>query len=441
MQCMCSDQKKNRLHALLFSEVRGDTRRYRSLHLVEQIFALGLNCDFVHMADWALFEKVLQDTDIVIFHRVAFGDHVKRLLDYFRSRNSLILFDFDDLIFDVDAFQFINSPDFADPIRVEMYLQTMRNISAMLEHSEGVLVSTNFLSDRIASLGKPVWVHRNAFSLEMLTCSESARVKKPDNVGKVVIGYASGTSTHNRDFELVKPALQSIMRRDPRVVLRLVGPLDPGVGWEGLESRIERQKLVPWRKLPGILAGFDINLAPLVMDNPFAQSKSEIKYMEAAMVETPTIASATDAFRYAICGGETGLLVDSPDGWQSAIEHLVQDANLRVELGQRAYQAVIKEYHPVTRATQLAKTLDEISEKLRGQPFWQGNGPDEGSILARTQSMSQSKRWLPRRYEKDPSNFELGLYSLRHRGWKTFLRQVWIFFRRLVAPVFPFKQG
>lgn len=426
---------------MALSEVRGDTRRYRSLHLLEQLSTLGLNCEFVHMAAPALFEKTASRWDVVFFHRIAFGDHVKRLLDHFQAQNSLVLSDFDDLIFDVDAFQFIDSPDFVDPIRVEMYLQNMRNIRAMLEHSEGVLASTNFLSARIASLGKPVWVHRNAFSLEMLACSESARVKKPDNLGKVVIGYASGTPTHNRDFELVKPALQSVMRRDPRVVLRLVGPLDPGAGWEGLESRIERQKLVPWRKLPGILAGFDINLAPLVMDNPFAQSKSEIKYMEAAMVETPTIASATDAFRYAIRCGETGLLVDSPDGWQSAIEHLVQDANLRAELGQRAYQAVIKEYHPVTRATQLAQTLDEISEKLRGQPFWQGNRPDESSILARAQSMSQSKRWLPRLYEKDPSNFELGLYSLRHRGWKTLLRQVWIFFRRLLAPIFPFRKN
>lgn len=441
MQHMCSDQKKTKLQALLLSEVRGDTRRYRSLHLVEQFFALGLNCEFVHMADRALFEKVIHDWDIVIFHRVAFGDHVKRLLDYFKSRNSLILFDFDDLIFDVEAFQFINSPDFVDPIRSEMYIQNMRNIRAMLEHSEGVLASTNFLSDRIASLGKPVWVHRNAFSLEMLACSEVARVKKPDNAGKVVIGYASGTPTHNRDFELVKPALQSIMRRDPRVVLRLVGPLDPGAGWEGLESRIERQKLVPWRKLPQVLAGFDINLAPLVMDNPFAQSKSEIKYMEAAMVETPTIASATDAFRYAIRDGETGLLVDAPEGWGSAIERLARDVDLRTRLGQNAYQAVMKEYHPVTRAGQLAQTLGEVSEQLRGQPFWQGSRPDSIAISERARLMSQGKRWLPKRYEKDPSNFELGLYSLRHRGWKMLLRQIWIYIRRLVAPIFPFKQN
>ena len=426
---------------LVLSEVRGDTRRYRALHLVEQLGLLGASCEFIHMADPALYDKAFQSWNVVVFHRVAYGDHVRRLLDYFQAHHTLVFSDFDDLIFDVDAFQFINSPDFVDPIRVEMYVQNMRNIRAMLENSEGVLASTNFLSDRISALGKPVWVHRNAFGLEMLACSEAARARKLSNAGKVVIGYASGTPTHNRDFELVKPALQAVMRRDPRVVLRLVGPLNPGAGWEGLESRIEHMKLVPWRKLPQILAGFDINLAPLVMDNPFAQSKSEIKYMEAAMVETPTIASATDAFRFAIHDGETGLLVETPEAWESAIERLAQDASLRDEMGQRAYQAVIKEYHPVTRATQLVQTLDEMSQQLRGQSFWQEDRPDAGAIAERARSTSRGKGWQPRRYEKDPSNLELGLYSLRHKGLKTLARQVWIYFRRLVAPIFPFKQG
>jgi hypothetical protein len=60
----------------------------------------------------------------------------------------------------------------------------------------------------------------------------------------------------------------------------------------------------------------DINLAPLVMDNPFAQSKSEIKYMEAALVRAPTIASPTDAYRFAIRPGEN--VPTAPAGsWKS----------------------------------------------------------------------------------------------------------------------------
>lgn len=426
---------------LVMSEVRGDTRRYRALHLVEQLSLANISCEFIHMADPRIWNLLDRPWTMVIFHRVAYGDHVEQMLKAFHKTGTRILSDFDDLIFDPEMFLHINSPDFADPVRTKVYLQNMRNIRAMLDQSEGVLASTNYLSDCIASLGKPVWIHRNAFSLEMLACAEAARTKKNENKSNVIIGYASGTPTHNRDFELIRPALQAVMRRNPRVVLRLVGPLDPGSGWDGLENRIERTKLVPWRKLPDILAGFDINLAPLVMDNPFAQSKSEIKYMEAAMVETPTVASATDAFRFAIREGETGLLVDAPDKWERAIERLAQDAELRARLGKNAYQAVMKEYHPVTRATQLVQVLDEMSLKLRGQPFWQEDKPDANAIAERSRSMSQGKRWMPKRFEKDPSNFELGLYSFRHKGLKILVRQLWIYFRRLISPIFPYKRG
>ena len=427
------------LKILILSEVRGDTRRYRALHLVEQLRLLGVHCEFVHMADPGIWEKAAQPWDGVVFQRVAFGGHVERLVDQFRRRGTLILSDFDDLIFDPEAFQYIDSPDFVDPIRAEMYVENMRNIHRMLMECEGVLASTDFLAQRIAQMGKPVWIHRNAFSLEMLAQAEKARAEKQLRPDRIVIGYASGTLTHNRDFELVKPAVQAVMRRHSQTVLRLVGPLDPGGGWEGLEGRLKRMKLVPWRKLPEVLAGFDINLAPLVKDNPFAQSKSEIKYMEAAMVETPTIASATDAFCFAIRDGENGLLAEDAGGWEASIERLVQEPEMRVQLGKMAYQMVRENYHPVRRAQQLAATLDEMRLRLRDEAGGQVLQTGVESLNARAQARSAAQHWLPRRYEQDPSNFALGLYSLRHKGPWTLARQVWIYLRRKLAPLFPFS--
>ena len=61
---------------------------------------------------------------------------------------------------------------------------------------------------------------------------------------------------------------------------------------------------MPWRKLPEIQVQFDINLAPLEIDNPFGQSKSEIKYVEAALLRVPTIASPSDS--YSACHPASG---------------------------------------------------------------------------------------------------------------------------------------
>lgn len=421
--------------------VRGDTRRYRSLHLVEQLRLAGLDSEFIHLADPSIWERLQQPWSAVVFQRVDYNQHLVRILDLLQRQGTLILSDFDDLIFDPSAMQYIDSPDFADPVRRQLYRQNMHNIQAMLEHSEACLASTDFLAQRIRQAGKPVWIHRNAFSLEMLSCAQkSSRVKLKDHSGRIVVGYASGTPTHNTDFELVKPGLMKLMRQDPRVELHLIGPLDPGKGWGDLAGRIRRQALVPWRRLPELLANFDINLAPLVLDNPFSQSKSEIKYMEAAMLAVPTIASPTDAFQFAIRHGENGWLAGNPEAWYEGLCTLTSDEALRQRIGSQACLDVLRDYHPVKRAKEIVCTLDDISENLRGASFFKGNVPVDEEINLRAGLAEKKNAWLPANYMQEPSRIKLSLYTLRNRGLKTLILSAWILFRRLISPIIPFRK-
>ena len=48
--------------------------------------------------------------------------------------------------------------------------------------------------------------------------------------------------------------------------------------------------------LPALISEVDINLAPLV-DSIFNRAKSEIKWIEAALVKVPTVASKIGAFQ------------------------------------------------------------------------------------------------------------------------------------------------
>jgi glycosyltransferase involved in cell wall biosynthesis len=419
---------------VVLSGVRGDTRRYRSFHPYEQLKLAGVNCQLTHITDRALEEKIAGAAG-VIFHRTAFDPRVQRLFAMLTRQKSLVISDVDDLVFDPDAFQWIASPDFQDPIRAALYQEDMRRNRATLDASQAVMASTEYLAERVRALSRPTWVHRNAFSLEMLAVSDHANRNRKPRDRKVIIGYASGTPTHDRDFETAKPALQKILRRYSGTELWLVGPLDPGEGWGTLETQIKHFKLVPWRELPHIQALFDINIAPLKTNNPFAQSKSEIKYVEAGLVRVPTIASPTAAFSHAIHPGTTGFLAEDEQAWTETIARLIEQPELREAVAKHAYEDILERYHPVVRAAELVNTINTIYEHLHQHallPAYNRQAPGAQS------GVPESRSWLSPEMERSPTLTKMGLYTLRQRGLRTLLMQVWIYFRRLLAPIFPY---
>jgi glycosyltransferase involved in cell wall biosynthesis len=391
---------------------------------------VGIDAVVSHVTDGNL-PRLISQAVVVVFHRVANDPYIEALIRSLRRRGALTLFDADDLTFDPQAFQWIDSPDFADPVRSALYQEDLRRNQATLALCDGALTSTDYLVRHIRSQSKLARVHRNGFSLEMLRRSENAFRERRAASESMVIGYASGTLTHNRDFSLVRPALQRILARHPQVELWIAGALDPGDGWEGAGERLHRVPFMPWAELPTVLAQFDVNLAPLVSDNPFAQSKSEIKFMEAALVRVPTVASPTEAFSQAICSGKNGFIAGDEGEWETALERLIVDEPVRRQIASQAYTDTIAGYHPAHRAGQLVETLETISAELDGQPlrFSALTGRKAGEESADPGELA------------DPSLARMAWYTLQHRGAGTLLRQEWIYFRRLLAPLFPFSAG
>ncbi len=414
--------------ALLLSGVKGDTRRYRTFHPFEQLRLAGADCSLSHITDPLLQEKIARAA-LVIFHRVVDDGRFRAALRAVERRGALPLADVDDLVFDPAAFRWIHSPDFHDPVRAALYQEDMRRAGAALRACRGVIASTPFLAGRVEELGRPAWVHRNAFSLEMLALAEAARGHKRAGDGRVVIGYASGTPTHDRDFQQAKPALQAVLREYPHTELWLVGPLDPGGDWGAQAAQIKHHAFTPWRALPALLAQWDINLAPLVVDSPFSQSKSEIKYVEAALVETPTVASPTQAYVYAIRPGENGELAAVEAAWRASLERLIASPEERRRMGAQALADAMQRYHPAARAVELVALLNQAGEQLCGRAFFAA-APIHPA--ANFQPLPGAEE------ENQPTLARLALHSLRYRGPGVLLRQAWILLRRALARFLPY---
>ncbi len=412
---------------LVVSGVRGDTRRYRAFHLHQQLRLAGVECALSHLTDPHLPERVSR-ADVLVLHRVAYDDYVARLIAVLRRRGGLLLVDTDDLIFDPQAFKWIDSPDFRDPVRARLYRQEMARHRRTLEAADGALASTDYLANYVRSSGKPAWVHRNAACLEMVRRSEQARSRKPQRGVKLVVGYASGTPTHNNDFATIAPPLQAALRDWPELEVWIIGHLDLDSSWAAYSGRLQRFASVDWRALPSWLSRLDINLAPLVADNPFSQSKSEIKFMEAALVGLPTLAARTDAFQFAIRDGENGFLSSGPQEWTAKLTRLRQ-AEVRESLGKQAHVDASAGYAPEVRSRQAIALLNEAASTLGRSFSWEYH-PAE--------ALQPAEYDWPPEFERRPTFAEMGLYTLRNRGMRTLTGQTWVFFRRWLAKFIPY---
>jgi len=414
---------------------RGDAQRYRCVHLRQQLGLCRIPCQVREFRGES--SEANHDYDLVVFHRIPFDRYIDRLVSQIHERGGLVIFDTDDLIFDSSALGWVRALSNEDALRIELHTRDVGLYRRMLGISDAVLVSTDYLARQTSALGKPSRVHRNAFSLEMLSTSQDARGQQRRRDNRIVIGYASGTPTHNRDFQEARPALQEILGKYPRAELRIIGPLDPGHDWGTLRERIRHVPFVPWRELPHLLAQFDVNIAPLEPGNPFCEAKSEVKYIEAGLVGVPTVASRIGAFEFAIRPGENGFLASTHDEWTEALERLVGDAALRREMGERAYEDVLQRYHPLVRGRELISTLNGIAKGVRGRPLW-----NEEAIIPldvrqlQEAGLSASLSGDFDHHEKYPSLIARSLYAIRYRGLRVFLMQGWVFVKRRVMHLF-----
>ena len=233
---------------------------------------------------------------------------------------------------------------------VRAYYDRVRR--TLLECDFGI-APTEFLAGRIRRVGKPSFVHPNGFDAETLARSRLAvrdrRNKRGDGLAR--IGYATGTRTHQKDFAVAAGAVARVLRERPNSRLVLFKHSQSSLlnvsefpELADVQHQIEWRDFVPLSDLPSELAQFDVNIAPLEVGNPYCESKSELKYFEAALAGTPTIASPTQPFVSAIHDGKTGLLADTEEDWYLAIRTMVDTPEARQAIAERAFYDALSHY-------------------------------------------------------------------------------------------------
>jgi glycosyltransferase involved in cell wall biosynthesis len=344
--------------------IEGAPLRYRAWLPAEALALIGVESEMRWFTDPDLDEAAAR-ADVVVAYRVPATRWVLEVVERVRRRSIPVLFDADDLIFDPDIAAEIPALSILPEPDAKLWLEGVHRYRTTMEACDAYIASTPLLARYAeAVVGLPVERFDNGVGRRVGKRSdqELRRLRAP---GPLRIGYFSGTDTHDHDWALVEPAVRQVMRRHPDVELWLVGHLQLTPVLNQLAGRVHRIPFRPWLKLPGMLRDLDVNLSPLVLGSRFNEAKSAIKWLEAALVATPTIASPTEPFRDAIEDGVNGLLASTTEEWTAAIELLLTDELKRARIGQRARRDALVRWSPHLQGERYLALLERSVARVR----------------------------------------------------------------------------
>lgn len=313
--------------------------RYRVQHQMEQLKANNIDCDenfYLHLS----IEQVRNYRAFVIF-RCPYTEELGEFIRLAKELNKTVIYDIDDLVIDTKYTDTIKYLDTMSPEERKGYDEGVCNMQKVLKMCDAAITTTEGMAEELKHYVPKVFINRNTASEEMLQLSEEAyekavAEKTAEGRKTVKLGYFSGSITHNDDFVLIQPAVAKIMEKYPQTELHIAGILDIPKEFEAFKERVIAHPFADWKKLPEMIASMDINLAPLE-ESIFNEAKSENKWVEAALVRVPTIASNLGAFKRMIVHNETGILANTCEEWYKGLETLIVDTQKRERIAKVAY--------------------------------------------------------------------------------------------------------
>jgi glycosyltransferase involved in cell wall biosynthesis len=310
---------------------------------------------------------MIRDFRIIIFYRCPWTKEVDLAIKLAKKLNKKVFFDVDDLVIDKKYTNLIPYLKTLTPKEKNLYDDGVERMKKTLLLCEGAITTTRTLAKELKHYVSNVYINRNVASEEMWKLSNDAletknTYKKGDNI---IIGYFSGSITHNSDIDMIKSALIRILREFKNVKILLFGELSFPIFLNEFSSQIITKKFTDWKKLPKVISSVDINIAP-IEQTIFNEAKSENKWVEAALVKVPTVSSNYGEFKNVIIHNETGLLCSNINDWYDSLKTLIINEKLRKTIGENAYKICKKKYNTIYTGRKFANYINSISNKHIG---------------------------------------------------------------------------
>lgn len=345
------------------------TFRYRGYNMVQTMENnQKYNLNYFLVEELELLYDILDNIDLVIIQRALWSFELENFINVLKSNQIKVIYDVDDLIYNVKYVpKYMNSVgDCSNAFMNNLFAIVVR-YELVANLCDAYIVTTDNLKVNVENdLNKPVWVFHNYLNLEQEEVSQKVvDLKKETYVNeRFIIGYFSGSNSHKRDLEIIESDLIRLMNKYEDIYLNIVGYMNLSSDLEKLkkQGRIIISKFIPYEELQYEIGKVDLNIIPL-QKHAFNECKSELKYFEASIVNTLTLATDNSIYKNCINEGVDGFLVDEMS-WFEKMEYIYLNYDKLNHVVVNARIKCLKEYGSIEQEKDLEKMYDEIFDTL-----------------------------------------------------------------------------
>lgn len=156
-------------------------------------------------------------------------------------------------------------------------------------------------------------------------------------------------------LEPLRPVFARLQERHPGLRLRIISSAWPDwpevdierVAWSSVREKVD-------------IASADIGLMPL-SDDAYARGKCAFKLLQYMAAGLPCVGSPVGANCEVVLDGRTGLLADTPEQWERAIEHLLAHPDEAARMGRAGRQHALQGYDMQVLAAQAADLVEAVT--------------------------------------------------------------------------------
>lgn len=345
------------------------TFRYRTYNVIEAMDLSDNYCVSCFLVEELnKIYNIIDKINIFIFQRAKWNFEVAAFIDVLKQKNKIVVYDMDDMIYDTKFVpEYLNSISYYDDVSIDSFFALSKRYELVIKKCDGVIVTTDNLAKSIKkNLKLPTWILRNFLNKEQIIASKNVidmKEKKYDS-SKFIIGYFSGSNSHKRDLEVAENALSKLINKYDNIYLNIVGFMDLSDKLKDLKSKgkLFFSKFVSYEELQYEIGKVDLNIIPL-QKHEFNDCKSELKYFEAGIVNTISLATNNDVYTDIIKHGQDGFLTDELS-WFDNLEYIYLNKENLKNIIENANKKCHRLYDYDKQVIKIEKIYDSIIKEL-----------------------------------------------------------------------------